>query len=82
MFEVPVVAKFLSARDKLCTLSRLNKAWNAFIFKPYAWATFRNMFRKYQNYEKFLSRFSTLEGAAIEYEAQLNIDLLLSASFI
>ena len=40
LFEVVLISKFLSARDKLCTLALLNKAWNKFIFKHYAWYSF------------------------------------------
>ena len=40
LFEVVIISRFLSARDKMTTLSILNKSWNSFFFKNYAWFSF------------------------------------------
>ena len=39
-FETSIIAKFISAKDKLLKMALLNKKWSGLIKKHYCWACF------------------------------------------
>ena len=68
LFEVVIISKFLSAQDKMCSLSLLSKYWNNLIYN-YTLSSFPPdvHISCLHLYSEFISRFTSLEGVAIPY---------------
>ena len=40
LFEVSIIARFLTAEEKLLVMALLNKSWHSLINKHYSWVRF------------------------------------------
>ena len=69
LFEVVIISKFLSAHDKMCSLSLLSKSWKSFVCKNYAWSSFPSDVHKscLHLYLEFVCKFTSLEGVAVPF---------------
>ena len=63
-FEVSIIARYLSAKDKLATASLLNSSWNTLVHRNYAWSVTPSLSRTclILPYISFLKGFTNLNG--------------------
>ena len=68
-FEVSIIARFLSARDKLLAMALLNHRWHYLIGKHYFWSRFPEPgpFSLLTDFICFFDSFSELTGIEIPY---------------
>ena len=66
-FEVSIVARFLSAQEKLTVFSLLSKSWHSLISKNYSWAAFpkRGPACLVSDYIHFFDSFTELGGVSV-----------------
>lgn len=64
MFETSIIARFLTAKEKLLTVSLLSKPWHQLVLQHYAWARFPTpaSLCLLSRYIRFFDSFSELDG--------------------
>ncbi len=67
LFELTVIAKYLSTYDKLCVMHKVSRAWHALVRKPYAWASMPENLHLLapSEFSQFMFLFDHLEGISL-----------------